>query len=264
MIMAGDNTASDARQEAARSPELLIASVLHLMAHYLAAGDNRASRAGLSRLIARHFQTLSDLPNLAPVLRGTCASCPSNGGCWPLATARALPDRRRPGPRGCGACWAHERRIPPSSSRNHMDIPKELRDCGLKATLPRRCILKLFLDGSHKHLNADEVYHHLRAQHIDLGMATVYRVLLQLCDAGILLRNHFEASPSVFELNEGEHHDHLICTRCGKMDEFVDLGIERRQQEVATRYGFHLIEHSLSLYGICAACTSAGPRSGGH
>ena len=138
-----------------------------------------------------------------------------------------------------------------------MDISTELRESGLKATLPRRAILELFHEGSKKHLNAEDVFKHLLARGIELGMATVYRVLLQLSDAGILLRNHFEAAPSVFELNEGKHHDHLICIRCGRMDEFVDQDIERRQQAIAAERGFQLQEHALSLYGTCAACTGA-------
>ncbi len=138
-----------------------------------------------------------------------------------------------------------------------MDIPEELRQCGLKATHPRLSILRLFHDSADKHLNAEHVHQHLLAQDIELGMATVYRVLLQLSDAGILLRNQFDTAPWVFELNSGNHHDHLICTRCGNMDEFVDHDIERRQQEVASARGFRLQEHSLSLYGTCARCTQA-------
>ncbi|SFM69485.1 MULTISPECIES: ferric iron uptake transcriptional regulator [Rugamonas] len=138
-----------------------------------------------------------------------------------------------------------------------MDIPKELRNSGLKATLPRLRVLQLFQEGKKKHLSADDVYHLLRDEHIDLGLATVYRVLMQFAAAGILSRRQFESAASVFELNQGEHHDHLVCTRCGKMEEFVDADIERRQEEVARERGFALHEHSLSLYGVCAHCNGA-------
>ncbi|MBJ7311255.1 ferric iron uptake transcriptional regulator [Rugamonas sp. CCM 8940] len=138
-----------------------------------------------------------------------------------------------------------------------MDIPKELRNSGLKATLPRLRVLQLFQEGKKKHLSADDVYHLLRDEHIDLGLATVYRVLMQFAAAGILSRRQFESAASVFELNQGEHHDHLVCTRCGKMEEFVDADIERRQEEIARERGFALMEHSLSLYGVCAGCNGA-------
>lgn len=146
-----------------------------------------------------------------------------------------------------------------------MDIPKELRDSGLKATLPRLRILQLFQDGKSKHLSAEAVYRVLHAEKIDVGMATVYRVLMQFAEAGIVLRSHFESSTAIFELNEGTHHDHLICTGCGRMEEFVDSDIERRQEEVARERGFTIKEHSLALYGTCAACASGTllpPRKG--
>lgn len=135
-----------------------------------------------------------------------------------------------------------------------MDIPKELRESGLKATFPRLRVLQLFQDGKNKHLSADDVYRLLREEDIDLGLATVYRVLMQFATAGILIRRQFDSVASVFELNEGGHHDHLVCTNCGKMEEFLDTSIEERQEEVARARGFTLMEHSLSLYGTCAAC----------
>ncbi|MES2259407.1 MAG: ferric iron uptake transcriptional regulator [Pseudomonadota bacterium] len=135
-----------------------------------------------------------------------------------------------------------------------MDISKELRDSGLKATLPRVRILQLFQEGKSKHLNAEEIYHLLHGERINVGLATIYRVLMQLAEAGILIRRQFESAMAVFELNRGGHHDHLICTNCGKMEEFCDTDLEQRQIEVARELGFDLREHSLSLYGICADC----------
>ena len=136
-----------------------------------------------------------------------------------------------------------------------MDILKELRESGLKVTIPRLRILQLFQEGKGKHLSADDVYRFLLTEKIDVGLATIYRVLMQFAEAGILFRRHFESGHAVFELNEGTHHDHLVCTVCGKVDEFVDEGIERRQDEIAAERGFVLHEHALSLYGTCAACT---------
>lgn len=136
-----------------------------------------------------------------------------------------------------------------------MDILKELRESGLKVTIPRLRILQLFQEGKGKHLSADDVYRFLLTEKIDVGLATIYRVLMQFAEAGILFRRHFESGHAVFELNEGTHHDHLVCTVCGKVDEFVDEGIERRQHEIAAERGFVLHEHALSLYGTCAVCT---------
>jgi Fur family ferric uptake transcriptional regulator len=137
-----------------------------------------------------------------------------------------------------------------------MDIPKELRDSGLKATLPRVRVLQLFLEGKHKHMTADEVYFLLHKEPSDIGLATVYRVLMQLAQAHILVRNQFESTTAVFELNQGGHHDHLICTACGQMEEFCDNALELRQEEVARKLGFALREHALSMYGTCANCAS--------
>ena len=133
-------------------------------------------------------------------------------------------------------------------------IPKELRESGLKVTLPRLCILQLFHEGKDKHRSAEDVYRFLQSEKINVGLATVYRVLMQFAEAGILIRNQFESGAAVFELNEGKHHDHLICTMCGVMEEFIDNTIQRRQKEVAMEHGFVLQEHSLCLYGVCATC----------
>lgn len=141
-----------------------------------------------------------------------------------------------------------------------MDIQKELRASGLKATLPRSRILHLFHEGKGKHLTAEDVYRFLLSEEIDVGLATIYRVLMQFVEAGILKRSQFESGPAVFELNEGRHHDHMICTACGRVEEFIDNEIERRQEEIARERGFILQEHALSLYGVCAVCRKNGKQ----
>ena len=135
-----------------------------------------------------------------------------------------------------------------------LNITKELRDSGLKATLPRQRILQLFHDGKAKHLSAEDVYRILLAEKIDVGLATIYRVLMQFAEAGILMRRQFESGAAVFELNEGSHHDHLVCTSCSKVEEFIDEEIEFRQEKIAKERGFAIQSHALSLYGICAVC----------
>lgn len=143
-----------------------------------------------------------------------------------------------------------------------MNIQTELRKLGLKATLPRLRILQLFHERQMKHLSAEDVYRFLLEEKIDVGLATIYRVLMQFADAGILIRRQFESGAAVFELNEGSHHDHLVCTACGNVEEFVDAGIERRQDEIAKERGFALHAHALSLYGVCAACKNASSPKG--
>ena len=135
-----------------------------------------------------------------------------------------------------------------------MDISKELRDSGLKVTLPRMRILQLFHERPVKHLSAEDIYRFLLDEKMNVGFSTVYRVLMQFAEAGILSRHHFESGTAVFELNEGTHHDHLICTLCSRIEEFLDTEIERRQGEIAKALGFVLHEHSLFLYGICSTC----------
>ncbi|MEW6690955.1 MAG: ferric iron uptake transcriptional regulator [Pseudomonadota bacterium] len=127
----------------------------------------------------------------------------------------------------------------------------ELKNSGLKATLPRIKVLEVFQKGLQRHMSAEDVYKHLLAEGADVGLATVYRVLMQFEQAGILSRNHFEAGKAVFELNEGKHHDHLVCMDCGRVEEFFDAEIEKRQKAVAVARGFELQEHSLSLYAAC-------------
>ncbi len=128
---------------------------------------------------------------------------------------------------------------------------QSLKDSGLKATLPRRKILELFESSKVRHLSAEDVYKALMAEGIDVGLATVYRVLTQFEQAGLLSRQHFETGKAVFELNQGGHHDHLVCLQCGRVEEFYDSHIERRQNEVALQRGFQLRGHSLALYADC-------------
>ncbi len=122
---------------------------------------------------------------------------------------------------------------------------------GLKATGPRLRILELFQTSGVRHMSAEDVYRQLLSEKIEVGLATVYRVLTQFEQAGLLQRHHFESGKSVFELNEGSHHDHLVCLQCGRVEEFYDAEIERRQNRVAAERGFALHDHSLSLYADC-------------
>jgi len=132
-----------------------------------------------------------------------------------------------------------------------MSPSQSLKDIGLKATLPRRRILELFETSKVRHLSAEDVYKALIAEGMDVGLATVYRVLTQFEQAGLLARQHFETGKAVFELNQGGHHDHLLCLQCGRVEEFYDAEIERRQNEIAKKAGFELRGHSLALYGDC-------------
>ncbi len=145
---------------------------------------------------------------------------------------------------------------------NHpMSDPSELKTIGLKATVPRLKILEIFQNSSMRHMSAEDVYRQLLTDHVDIGLATVYRVLTQFEHAGLLSRNHFDNGKAVFELNQGSHHDHLVCLVCGKVEEFYDAEIEKRQQSIARERGFALQEHALSLYGICTRASCANrPR----
>ena len=129
--------------------------------------------------------------------------------------------------------------------------PSELKASGLKATLPRLKILEIFQSTSVRHLSAEDVYKILLAENMDVGLATVYRVLTQFEQAGLLHRNNFETGKAVFELNEGSHHDHLVCLDCGRVEEFFDEEIEKRQHQIAKTRGFKIAEHALALYGHC-------------
>ena len=132
-----------------------------------------------------------------------------------------------------------------------MDQNKELKKAGLKVTLPRLKILEILQQPNNQHISAEDVYKILLEQDEDIGLATVYRVLNQFDDAGILIRHHFEGGKSVFEISHKEHHDHLVCLRCGKVVEFEDPVIERRQLEVAEQNNMKLTHHSLYMYGEC-------------
>jgi Fur family ferric uptake transcriptional regulator len=128
---------------------------------------------------------------------------------------------------------------------------EELKSTGLKATLPRLKILDVFQKGAQRHMTAEDVFRVLLDERSDIGLATVYRVLTQFEQAGILVRSHFESDKAVYELNEGQHHDHLVCLDCGRVEEFYDAEIEKRQHDVARAKGFDIADHALSLYAHC-------------
>lgn len=138
----------------------------------------------------------------------------------------------------------------------------DLKSSGLKATLPRLKILEVFQTSDRRHLTAEDVYKSLLTTGADIGLATVYRVLMQFEQAGLLSRNHFESGKAVFELNEGQHHDHLVCLDCGRVEEFFDAQIEQRQRSIAETRGFLLQEHALALYANCTkkGCEHRPPR----
>ena len=127
----------------------------------------------------------------------------------------------------------------------------ELKNSGLKATLPRIKVLEVFQHTTQRHMSAEDVYKVLLAEDADVGLATVYRVLMQFEQAGILSRTHFETGKAVFELNEGKHHDHLVCMDCGRVEEFYDAEIKKRQRSIAQTRGFELQDHALALYAAC-------------
>jgi len=129
--------------------------------------------------------------------------------------------------------------------------PSDLKSIGLKATLPRLKILDLFEQSDKRHMTAEEIYRLLSDEGLDIGLATVYRVLTQFEQAGLLMRHHFDSDKAVFELNQGEHHDHLVCLQCGKVEEFVDSEIEKRQHRIAKERGFSIHDHSLQIYADC-------------
>lgn len=130
----------------------------------------------------------------------------------------------------------------------------DLRKVGLKVTLPRMKILDILEDSSDRHQSAEDVYKALLDTGEDIGLATVYRVLTQFESAGLVKRHHFEGGQSVFELNQGSHHDHILCVKCGRVDEFVDETIEERQKAIAERLGYDMTDHCLYMYGICPGC----------
>jgi len=135
-----------------------------------------------------------------------------------------------------------------------MSKASDLKDMGLKATAPRLKILNLFENSPQRHMSAEDVYRLLIAEDMDVGLATVYRVLTQFEQAGLLVRHHFETGKAIFELNQGHHHDHLVCLKCGLVEEFFDEEIERRQDQIAAQHGFRVESHSMYLYGLCKNC----------
>jgi len=130
----------------------------------------------------------------------------------------------------------------------------DIKKAGLKVTLPRVKILEILEKNPRRHFSAEDVYKNLIEEGEDIGLATVYRVLTQFESAGLVSRHHFDSGHSVFELNQGAHHDHILCVRCGKVDEFVDETIEQIQHTIAERAGYEMTDHVLYIYGICAQC----------
>ena len=135
---------------------------------------------------------------------------------------------------------------------------KELRKAGLKVTLPRVKILQILENSDNKHLSAEDVYKALIGAGEDVGLATVYRVLTQFESAGLVMRHHFEGGHSIFELTSVDHHDHIVCNNCGKVEEFYDEVIEEQQEKISKKYGFKITDHSMYLYGICQECQGKG------
>ncbi len=135
---------------------------------------------------------------------------------------------------------------------------QELKNAGLKATMPRMRILEIFQKAQEneiqRHLSAEDIYKQLVAEDVDIGLATVYRVLTQFEAAGLIVRHYFGNDRATYEMDDGQHHDHIVCTRCGRVEEFVDAEIEARQLSIAKELGFELEGHALSMYGICADC----------
>lgn len=132
-----------------------------------------------------------------------------------------------------------------------MENPTQLKSAGLKSTLPRLKILNLFESGEKRHLSAEDIYRELLASGDDVGLATIYRVLTQFEQAGLLLRHNFEGDKSVFELHQDKHHDHILCLQCGKIEEFCDPEIESRQNKVAAERGYAVHDHTLCIYADC-------------
>ena len=132
---------------------------------------------------------------------------------------------------------------------------KDIRAAGLKVTLPRLKILDMLESSGNKHLSAEDMYKALLDEGEEIGLATVYRVLTQFEGAGLVSRHHFEGGHSVFELCQDEHHDHILCVKCGRVDEFFDEVIEQRQKAIAQAQGYQMTDHSLYIYGVCSECT---------
>lgn len=130
----------------------------------------------------------------------------------------------------------------------------ELKRAGLKVTIPRMRVMEILDNNSDRHMSAEDVYRALIDSGDDVGIATVYRVLTQFETAGLVVRHNFEGGHAVYELDNGTHHDHIVCLACGKVTEFLDETIERKQRAIAEKAGFELADHSLVLYGTCKDC----------
>ena len=136
----------------------------------------------------------------------------------------------------------------------------QLKDNGLKVTGPRLKILDLFETHADLHLSAEDVYRILLENGIEIGVATICRVLTQFEQAGILLRHHFETGKAVYELNKGDHHDHIVCVKCGNVSEFHNPEIEKLQEQIASEHGFRVVDHALYMYGVCGDCQKKEKR----
>ncbi len=141
-----------------------------------------------------------------------------------------------------------------------MDNIAQLKDNGLKVTGPRLKILDLFERHTDAHMSAEDVYRTLLEQGVEIGVATIYRVLTQFEQAGILLRHHFESGKAVYELNKGSHHDHLVCVKCGEVAEFHNEEIERLQEKLASETGYRVVDHALYMEGVCGSCQKKEKR----
>ncbi|MDF7676326.1 ferric iron uptake transcriptional regulator [Neisseriaceae bacterium ESL0693] len=130
----------------------------------------------------------------------------------------------------------------------------QLKDNGLKVTGPRLKILELFEARPEQHLSAEDVYRLLLDENVEIGVATIYRVLTQFEQANILLRHHFETGKAVYELNRGGHHDHIVCIKCGRVTEFCSEQIEDLQKSIAKENGYRIVDHALYMYGVCTEC----------
>ena len=135
-----------------------------------------------------------------------------------------------------------------------MSHSENLRQAGLKTTLPRLRVLSMLESSKVRHLSAEDVYRELILEDESIGLATVYRVLTQFVDAGLVIRHNFEGDRAVFELNDEDHHDHMVCIGCGRVIEFIDPRIEELQNKVAAKHDFTIQDHALTLYGLCKRC----------
>lgn len=135
-----------------------------------------------------------------------------------------------------------------------MDESQQLKKVGLKITLPRLKVLQILKQSNDHHLSAEDIYKFMLDSGEDIGLATIYRVLTQFEAVGLLKRHYFEGGYSVFELSQGDHHDHMVCINCGKVEEFLDEIIELRQKNIAESAHFRMTDHALTIYGYCREC----------